>query len=95
MEFWISRKRIRSRGSKRIFRNWSIETLPLRPNPAAPKLPNVELRNFLQGQREHVVMLLGVYILIDPYPEKQIFVQQAFLAFLIALKQLPKDIIFD
>jgi hypothetical protein len=58
-------------------------------------IPNVELKNFLQAQRDHVVMLLGVYLLIDPHPEKQLFAQQAFLAFLKALNQLPKDITFE
>lgn len=59
-------------------------------------IPNVtNLNNFLQAQRDHVVMLLAIYLLIDPHPEKQIFVQQAFFGFLKALNQLPKGINFE
>ncbi|HUC97909.1 MAG TPA: hypothetical protein VMR88_05480 [Candidatus Polarisedimenticolaceae bacterium] len=59
-------------------------------------IPNVtNLNNFLQAQRDHVVMLLAIYLLIDPHSDKQIFVQQAFFGFLKALNQLPKGINFE
>lgn len=53
------------------------------------------LNNFLSRQRMHVNVGLGVYLLIDPYPEKQLFVQQGLLAFLKMLDKLPEGIIFQ
>jgi hypothetical protein len=37
---------------------------------------------------------LAIYLLIDPYPEQQLFAQQALLAFLKMLDRLPEGIVF-
>jgi hypothetical protein len=44
--------------------------------------------NYYKG---NVFILLRIYLLIDPYPGGQLFVQQALDAFLKALRMLPKD----
>lgn len=64
---------------------------------AAPEgAPEVKaLRNFLPIQRNNVFMLLILYLMIDPYPMKQLFVQQSLQAFLKMLKLLPGEIEFE
>jgi hypothetical protein len=63
---------------------------------AAPQgAPEVtSLKNFLPKQRQNVFILSVLYLMIDPYSEKQLFVQQALQAFLKMLKLLPDEIIF-
>lgn len=53
------------------------------------------LGNFLPIQRTNVLMLSILYLMIDPYPKKQLFVQQTLQAFLRMLKLLPGEIIFE
>jgi hypothetical protein len=64
---------------------------------AAPEgAPEVTtLGNFLPIQRTNVLMLLILYLMIDPYPDKQLFVQQSLQAFLKMLKLLPGEIEFE
>lgn len=57
-----------------------------------PRLP--ALNNFLLKKRMDVNRNLAIYLLIDPYPEQQIFVQQGLLAFLKMLDKLPEGIVF-
>ena len=54
-----------------------------------------DLKGFLSAQRSHVRLHLAVYLLVDPYPEKQNFVQQGVIAFLKMLERLPSSIKFD
>lgn len=46
----------------------------------------------LEIYRRNVFILLRAYMLIDPYPGTQLFVQQSLNAFLKMLNQLPKDL---
>lgn len=64
---------------------------------AAPEgAPEVTaLGNFLPKQRKNVLLLSVLYLMIDPYPRKQLFVQQSVQAFLKMLDLLPRDIIFE
>jgi hypothetical protein len=73
-------------GYKKAYRNSSWLDKP--SEGGIPKVAS--LNNFLPAQRDHVVTFLGIILLIDPHPEKQLFVQQAFFAFLKALDQLPR-----
>jgi hypothetical protein len=58
--------------------------------------PEVEsLGNFLPIQRTNVLILVILYLMIDPYPKKQSFVQQSLQAFLKMLKLLPGEIEFE
>ena len=41
--------------------------------------------------RKHVFSILRVYLMIDPYPKKQLFVQQCLAAFLQHLNALPNE----
>lgn len=52
------------------------------------------LNNFLPAQRQHVVINLVLYLLIDPYPKHQLFVEQGLRAFLKMLGKLPDGIDF-
>lgn len=61
---------------------------------SAAGIPSVTLGNFLEQQRTKVKVILILYLLIDPYPEHQLFVSQALLAFLKMLEKLPTDIAF-
>jgi hypothetical protein len=64
---------------------------------AAPEgAPEVaSLGNFLPIQRTNVLMLAILYLMIDAYPKKQLFVQQSLQAFLKILKLLPGEIEFE
>jgi hypothetical protein len=63
---------------------------------AAEGVPEVtSLGNFLPIQRTNVLMLVILYLMIDPYPKKQLFVQQSLQAFLKTLKLLTGDIEFE
>jgi hypothetical protein len=53
-----------------------------------------DLKGFLSAQRSHVRLHIAVYLLIDPYSEKQQFVQQGVIAFLKMLERLPRSIKF-
>jgi hypothetical protein len=44
--------------------------------------------------QKNVFFILRIYLLIDPYPMKQLFVQQALYAYLKTLKLLPADFKF-
>ena len=55
-------------------------------------IPHVdELRRFIERRQEIVLINLIVYLMIDPYPEKQQFVQQALTAFLKLLGLLREQ----
>jgi hypothetical protein len=54
-----------------------------------------DLERFLVGQRERVNRHLLAFLLIDPHPEKQNFVQQGLFAFLKMLDRLPEGIVFE
>lgn len=63
-------------------------------NPeGAPEVTS--LGNFLAIQRTNVLMLSVIYLMIDPYAQKQLFVQQCLQAFLKMLNLLPGDIEFE
>ena len=62
-------------------------------NKGIPSITNTA--GFLLSQREHVNLHLVVYLLIDPYREKQDFVQQCVLAFLKMLNRLPTGLSFE
>jgi len=53
------------------------------------------LGNFLTTQRQNVFILVVLYLMIDPYPKKQLFVQQCLQSFLKMLDLLPQDIKFE
>jgi hypothetical protein len=59
----------------------------------APEVTSLGI--FLTKQRQSVFMLVVIYLMIDPYQKKQLFVQQAFQAFLKMLNLLPGDITFE
>lgn len=62
---------------------------------AAPDgYPNVsqDIESEIQHIQRHVFIILRMYMLIDPYPGKQLFVQQALDAFLRILRVIPKDL---
>lgn len=46
----------------------------------------------LRLYQKHVFTILRMYMLIDPYPGNQLFVQQALDAFLKTLRLLPRDL---
>lgn len=48
----------------------------------------------LELYQRHVFVLLRMYFLIDPYKDKQLFVQQALYAFLKMLNLIPKEVVF-
>ena len=57
-----------------------------------PEIPAVS--GFLKRQRRNVFVLLGLYLLVDPYPIHQLFVQQGLNAFLRMLNVMPNDLDF-
>ncbi len=59
----------------------------------APRVTS--LNNFLPKQRQNVFMIAVLFLMIDPYPKKQLFVQQALQAFLKMLDLLQGDIVFE
>lgn len=63
---------------------------------ATQGIPQIKLpiEGFLERKRSIVFGHLVIYLLIDPYKEHQLFVQQALTAFLKMLNAVPKDIIF-
>lgn len=60
-------------------------------------IPAIEhsLDSYLLRRRDIIFNNLIVYLMIDPYKEKQLFVQQALSAFLKMLRPIPKDINFE
>ena len=58
-----------------------------------PRLTSAS-RTFGQIQRS-TLMLLRLFVMIDPYPRHQLFVQQCLTAFLKALKQPSSDVEFE
>lgn len=60
----------------------------------ADGLPSIELNDFLRTQRRSVKMLVILFLLVDPYPEHQLFVGQCLRAFLKMLDVLPNDLVF-
>jgi hypothetical protein len=52
------------------------------------------IENALALYQRDVFIILRIYLFIDPYPEKQLFAQQALYAFLKTLKLLPKNFEF-
>jgi hypothetical protein len=56
--------------------------------------PNVsqDIESEIQHIQRHVFIILRMYMLIDPYPSKQLFVQQALDAFLRLLRVMPQDL---
>ena len=54
-------------------------------------VPHIQLNNFLENQRLVVKVLLTTYLLVDPYSEKQLFVQQCLSVLLRALERLPQS----
>jgi hypothetical protein len=61
---------------------------------SATGLPSVTLNNFLREQRRAVKVNVELFLLIDPYPEHQLFVSQALRAFLKMIDELPPDLAF-
>jgi hypothetical protein len=57
-------------------------------------LPSVKLNNFLREQRQTVKNIVMLFLLIDPYPEHQLFVSQALRSFLKMIDKLPDDLAF-
>jgi hypothetical protein len=55
-----------------------------------PKVAELSDR-FLLNKRDIVFQHLCIYLMIDPYPEKQLFVQQTLESFLKMLNLLPND----
>lgn len=53
------------------------------------------VEKYFEAFRQNMFRNLIVFLLIDDYPEKQHFVQQALNAFLKMLEKLPTDIVFD
>jgi len=53
-------------------------------------IPNVggPLDGYLRSQRDTIFRMLGVYMLIDPFPDQQLLVQQALNAFLTIVPRL-------
>lgn len=51
-----------------------------------------DIEKSLKIYQRHVFIILRMYMLIEPYPSDQLFVQQALEAFLKTLRLLPKDI---
>lgn len=49
---------------------------------------------YILKRRDVIFTNLIIYLLIDPYKEKQLFVQQALSAFLKMLRLIPEDIDF-
>ena len=62
-------------------------------NKGAPEVTS--LGNFLTTQRQNIFILVVLYLMIDPYPKKQLFVQQCLQSFLKMLDLLPEDIKFE
>jgi len=60
-------------------------------------MPSLEgdLLPFLEHQRRSIFRNLGLFLMVDPYPDKQLFVQQGLQAFLRMLNILPADIEFE
>ena len=62
----------------------------------AQGMPTVTALNaFLPHQRLVVRGLITLFLLIDPYPQQQLFARQATLAFLKMLDVLPGDVGFN
>jgi hypothetical protein len=57
-------------------------------------IPNIEgIDDFLIEQEKITYRILTIFLMVDPYPTKQIFVEQCLNAYLKMLKQVPKDIL--
>lgn len=55
--------------------------------------PTVEVNmGFVEAKRRKVLEMLKIYLLVKPYAERQLFVQQSIYAFLKMLKAISKDV---
>jgi hypothetical protein len=58
---------------------------------SAEGVPTIQLGSLLENQRRLVKVLISTYLLIDPYSERQLFVQQCVGVLLRMLDLLPKS----
>jgi hypothetical protein len=57
-------------------------------------VPNIQgIDDFLNEQEKITYRILTIFLMVDPYPMKQFFVEQCLNAFLKMLKQLPTDLL--
>jgi len=59
--------------------------------PAVTGAPEAGLRSY----QRNVFTILKLYLMIDPYPKQQDFVQQSLDAYLKMLKRVPRDVVFE